>query len=44
MSFGPRNLNILVLLIKNWPNDPIIGFETMGGPLKDEDEFGETRY
>jgi hypothetical protein len=31
----------LVLLIKNWLDDPIIGFEAMGGPLKDVDEFGE---
>jgi hypothetical protein len=31
----------LVLLVKNWHDDPIIGFEVMGGPLKDVDKFGE---
>jgi hypothetical protein len=31
----------LVLLIKNWLDGPIIGFEAMGEPLKDVDEFGE---
>jgi hypothetical protein len=31
----------LVLLIKNWLDDPTFGFEAMGGPLKDVDEFGE---
>jgi hypothetical protein len=31
----------LVLLIKNWHDDPKIEFEVMGGSLKDVDEFGE---
>jgi hypothetical protein len=31
----------LVLLIKNWPHDPLVGFEAQGGPSKDVDEFGE---
>jgi hypothetical protein len=27
--------------IKNWPNDPTIGFEAKGRSLKNVDEFGE---
>ncbi len=38
---GSKNLDLLLLLIKNWPNDPIIGFEAKGGPLKGVDEFGD---
>jgi len=38
---GPKNLDLLVLLIKNWPNDPTIGFEAKGRLLKNVDEFGE---
>jgi hypothetical protein len=38
---GSKNLYLLVLLIKNWPNDPIIGFEAKGGALKGVDEFGD---
>jgi hypothetical protein len=34
-------LDLLVLLIKNWPNDPTIGFEAKKGP-QDVDGFGET--
>ncbi len=36
---GPKNLDFLVLLIKNRHDDPI-GFEAKKGP-QDEDEFGE---
>jgi hypothetical protein len=36
-----KNLNLLVLLIKNWLDDPIVGFDAKGGPPKDVDEFGE---
>ncbi len=39
---GSKNLDLLVLLIKNWPNDPIIGFEAKGGSLKGVDAFGDT--
>jgi hypothetical protein len=39
--FGPKNLDFLLLLIKNRPDDPIIKFEAKGGPLKDVDEFGD---
>ncbi len=35
-----KNLDLLILLIKNWPNDPTIGFEVKKGP-QDVDEFGE---
>ncbi len=38
---GPKNLDLLVLLIKNKPNDPIVGFQAKGRPLKNMDEFGE---
>ncbi len=38
---GPKKLDLLVLLIKNWPNDPTIGFEAKGRLLKNVDEFGE---
>jgi len=38
---GSKNPNLLVLLIKNWPNDPTIGFEAQGEPLKGVDEFGD---
>jgi phage terminase large subunit-like protein len=31
----------LVLLIKNWPSDPLVGFEAQGGLSKDVDEFVE---
>ncbi len=31
---------LVLLLIKNWPNDPSIGFEANKGP-QDADEFGE---
>ncbi len=40
---GSKNPNLLVLLIKNWHNDPTIGFEAKGGPLKGVDEFGEAK-
>jgi hypothetical protein len=33
-------LDLLVLLIKNWPNDPTTGFEAKKGP-QDVDGFGE---
>ncbi len=33
-------MDLLILLIKNWPNDPTIGFEIKRG-LQDVDEFGE---
>jgi hypothetical protein len=35
-----KNVDLLVLPIKNWPNDPCIGFEVKKGP-QDVDEFGE---
>ncbi len=36
-----RSLNLLVVLVKSWPNNPTVGFEAQGGPSKDVDEFGE---
>jgi hypothetical protein len=33
-------LDLLVFLIKNWPDDPTIGFEVKKGP-QDVDEFGK---
>jgi phage terminase large subunit-like protein len=33
-------LDLLVFLIKNWHDDPTIGFEAKKGP-QDVDEFGE---
>ncbi len=39
-QLGPKNVDLLVLLIKNWPNDPSIGFEAKKGP-QDVDEFEE---
>ncbi len=38
---SPKILNLLVLLIKNWPSDPLVGFEAQGGPSKDVDQFVE---
>jgi hypothetical protein len=38
---GPKNLDLLVLLIKNWPNNPIVGFKAKERPWKNVDEFGE---
>jgi len=38
--FGLKNLDLLVLLIKNWLNDPTMGFEVKKGP-QDVDEFGK---
>jgi hypothetical protein len=35
-------LDFQVLLIKNWPDDPTIGFEAKKG-LQDADEFGEAK-
>jgi hypothetical protein len=40
---GSKNLDLLVLLIKNWLNESIIGFEAKGRPLKSVDEFGDTK-
>jgi hypothetical protein len=37
---GTRNLNQLVLVSKNWPNDPHFGCETFIGP-KFFDDFGD---
>ncbi len=37
-----KNLDLLVLLIKNWLDDPIVGFDAKGGPPKDVDDFGGT--
>jgi len=39
--YGSKNLDLWVLLIKNWPNDLTIGFESKRGPLKSVDEFGD---
>jgi hypothetical protein len=36
------DLKNLDLLIKNWLDDPIVGFDAKGGPPKDVDDFGET--
>jgi hypothetical protein len=33
-------MDLLVLLVKNWPDDPSIGFEAKR-VLEDVDEFGE---
>jgi hypothetical protein len=33
----------LVLLIKDWPNDSIVGFEAKGGSLEGVDEFGDAK-
>jgi hypothetical protein len=41
--FGRKNLELLVLLIKNWPNDPTVGFKAKGRLLKNVDEFGEAK-
>jgi hypothetical protein len=41
LSLWFKEPNLLVLLIKNWHNDPTIGFEAKGGPLKGVDEFGD---
>ncbi len=41
--FGSKNLDLLVLLIKNWLDDPVVGFEAEGGSLKGMDEFGEAK-
>jgi hypothetical protein len=38
--FGPKNLDLLVLLINNWHDNPTIGFEAKKGP-QDVNEFGE---
>jgi hypothetical protein len=38
---GPKNLNFLLLLIKNRFDDPTIRYEAKGRPLKDVDEFGD---
>ncbi len=38
-----KNLDLLVLLIKNGLDDPIVGFDAKGGLPKDVDEFGETQ-
>ncbi len=35
-----KNLDLLVLLIKNWNDDPTIGFEAKKGS-QDVNEFGE---
>jgi hypothetical protein len=35
-------LDLLVFLIKNWLDDPIIGFEVKKGP-QGVDEFGEAK-
>jgi hypothetical protein len=40
---GSKNLDLLVLLIKNWRNDPIVGFEAKGGSLEGADEFGDAK-
>ncbi len=37
---GSKNLDFLVFLIKNWPNNPTIGSEAKKGP-QNVDEFGE---
>ncbi len=39
-KFGLKNLDLLVLLIKNWHDDPTIGFEAKKG-LQNVDEFRE---
>jgi hypothetical protein len=38
---GPKNLDFLVLLIKNRLDDPTIRFKAKGKPLKDVDEFDD---
>jgi len=38
-----KNLDLLVLLIKNWLDDPTVGFDAKGGPPKDVDDFGDTQ-
>jgi hypothetical protein len=38
-----KNLDLLVLLIKNWLDDPIVGFDAKGEPPKDVDDFGDTQ-
>jgi tetrahydromethanopterin S-methyltransferase subunit A len=35
-------LDLLVLLIKNWHDDPTIGFEAKSGP-QDVDKFGKAK-
>ncbi len=39
---GLKNLDLLVLLIKNWHDDPTIGFEAKSGP-QDVDKFGKAK-
>ncbi len=39
-KFGPKNLDLLILLIKNWLDDHTIGFEVKKGP-QDVDDFGK---
>jgi hypothetical protein len=41
--FGSKNLDLLVLLIKNWLDHPIVGFEVKRGSLEGMDEFGEAK-
>jgi len=41
--FCSKNLDLLVLLIKNWLDDPIVGFEVKRGSLEGMDEFGEAK-
>ncbi len=39
---GLKNLDLLVLLIKNWHDDPTIGFQAKSGP-QDVDKFGKAK-
>lgn len=36
-----KNLDLLVLIIKNWLDDPTIVVEDKEGPKEDVDRFGE---
>jgi len=42
LQLGTKNLDLLVLLIKNWHDAPIVGYEDKRGP-KYMDGFGEAK-